>query len=180
MLLRYKTTQAKYICRGCVLGEGDPESLNKAWQDIEALMKLEEKTVKAAEADTSFVSIDNDLTIQEKGDGGSKEAETASKGTSATESKQMVKDNNIPNCRYYMMKSCKHGKKGEGCKFRHPKLCFKFIKRGEMKGGCSKGKECQFEHPKLCHKALESRICTNGRCKFYHITGTKFSSKDEL
>ena len=186
MLLRYKTSQAKYICRGCVLGEGDPESLNKASQDIEALMNLEEKTVKAAEADASFVSIDNNLAIQEKRDGGSKEAETFSKGTSVDRDAGSVTqrtvsdkaDESRPVCKFYLRKSCKHGKMGNGCDYRHPKLCFKFIKRGEKRGGCDKGAQCQYVHPQLCRKALATRTCMNKNCRFYHVSGTKFSDKN--
>ena len=177
MLLRYKTSQAKYICRGCVLGEGDPESLKTAWRDIEVLMALEEKTVKAAEADASFVSVDNNLTVSEKGDGGSKsmEAEIAIDGTSARESQGNDKSTSKPDedskkpslttCKFYMQKSCKHGRKGVGCNYSHPKLCYSYIKRGDKKGGCKKGDQCNYAHPKLCKRALESKVCSNKRCR---------------
>ena len=81
-----------------------------------------------------------------------------------------------PVCKFYLQKSCKHGKKGEGCKYSHPKLCFNFIRRGNRRGGCRKGEQCTYVHPKLCTKALETKTCTNKKCRFYHIAGTKFTS----
>ena len=35
-------------------------------------------------------------------------------------------------------------------------------------------------HPRLCRKALETKVCTNKRCKFYHVPGTKFLEDAEL
>ena len=83
-------------------------------------------------------------------------------------------------CRYYLKKSCNHGKKGDGCNFTHPKLCFNFIKRGDKRGGCKKGANCQFTHPNLCRSALERRVCVNKRCSFYHVTGTKFMNEETV
>ena len=42
-------------------------------------------------------------------------------------------------CRFYLQKSCKNGRKGDDCKFAHPKLCFNYVKRGDERGGCKKG-----------------------------------------
>ena len=49
-----------------------------------------------------------------------------------------------------------------------------------MRGGCKKGEKCQYVHPKLCRKALETRVCANKRCRFYHVNGTKFTNENEL
>ena len=63
MLLRYKTSQAQYICRGCVLGEGDPESLEEARGKIEATIRAEEIVIEGAAKDQdiedlSFLTLD--------------------------------------------------------------------------------------------------------------------------
>ena len=81
----------------------------------------------------------------------------------------------LPVCKFYLQKGCKHGKKGTGCHFSHPKLCFSFIKRGDKQGGCKKGEKCNYVHPNLCRRALNTRVCINTRCRSYHVTGTKFS-----
>ena len=49
-----------------------------------------------------------------------------------------------------------------------------------MRGGCRKGDQCQYVHPKLCRKALETRVCANKRCRFYHVNGTKFTNENDL
>ena len=79
-------------------------------------------------------------------------------------------------CRYYKRKACRHGlngKTGQGCKFAHPKMCFKFIKNASHKvGGCTKGKKCQFYHPPLCSTSVARRECSNEKCKYMHLKGT--------
>ena len=48
MLLRFRTSQAHYICRSCVLGEGNEESLQQHEQEIRAILAKEEKTIEEA------------------------------------------------------------------------------------------------------------------------------------
>ena len=56
MLLRYKTSQSAYICRACVLSEGDPDSLKEAQDAIDQLLENEVKSIEnaAKEADASI------------------------------------------------------------------------------------------------------------------------------
>ena len=79
------------------------------------------------------------------------------------------------NCKFYMRKQCKHGRKGRDCKFYHPDLCSKFTLRADKSGGCKKGENCSKTHPKLCWMSVEQKKCTRQNCKFYHIRGTKFN-----
>ena len=67
-----------------------------------------------------------------------------------------------------------HGKKGSGCAYPHPPMCFKYIKRGPK--GCAKRTSCNFVHPKLCRASLVSGKCDRNRCYFYHITGSARSN----
>ena len=70
-----------------------------------------------------------------------------------------------PICKYYLRRECRHGRRGSGCDFRHPSMCFKFIQRGERPGGCKLGKECKYLHPPLCRGSKENRmVCTRQRC----------------
>ena len=80
-------------------------------------------------------------------------------------------------CKFYLQKRCKHGEKGDSCRFGHPKLCF-----SHMKGSCTSS-NCEFFHPKLCKQAIENKVCERKICKFYHPNGTvkrTFSARSEL
>ena len=71
----------------------------------------------------------------------------------------------------------RYGKKGLGCSYPHPQMCFKFIKSGHK--GCSKGDSCKYTHPKLCHSSLLSHKCDRIKCYFYHVTGTVRSNLNQ-
>ena len=64
------------------------------------------------------------------------------------------------------------------CPFNHPKVCRKFLKNGNMNGGCNLGKDCSFTHPKMCKDSLKNRVCKSSgpgtKCRAgYHLNGTK-------
>ena len=84
---------------------------------------------------------------------------------------------NKPTCKFYLRRCCKHGRKGEACKFDHPKLCFKYIQHGDKRNGCKNGNKCNFVHPKLCDSYKSGR-CAREKCNSYHIKGTKFREPD--
>ena len=97
-------------------------------------------------------------------------------------SKQKLREDRSgrPVCKYYMRRECRHGKRGDGCDFEHPNMCFKFIQRGERPGGCTKGKNCKYLHPPLCRGSKENRmVCTRLKCKFYHLKGVKIASQQK-
>ena len=48
MLLRLKTSQASYVCRGCVLKEGNESSLKEAEEQIETIMQKEKEATESA------------------------------------------------------------------------------------------------------------------------------------
>ena len=73
-------------------------------------------------------------------------------------------------CRYYLQGRCKHGRKGVTCQYSHPKICLRYIKKGER--GCNKDKSCKFVHPKLCHKSVSDKLCLRKTCHYYHAVGT--------
>ena len=83
-------------------------------------------------------------------------------------------------CKFFKTNSCKHGLKGNGCKFKHPKFCPKFMKNGTRQpSGCNLGKNCQDFHPKMCLNSLRKGECFNEHCKFNHIKGTKRKSPEQ-
>lgn len=73
-------------------------------------------------------------------------------------------------CSYYYKNSCKFGKKGEECKFNHPKPCFKWQKAGPK--GCGKGKECEYFHGQICNGSLKDLTCLKEDCRFLHLPKT--------
>jgi hypothetical protein len=75
-------------------------------------------------------------------------------------------------CKHYLQKKCKHGRRGESCKFGHPKLCFRYLKFGRSAGsGCQKGSSCNYHHPRLCWEYSKRGECSRAECKFYHSKG---------
>ena len=179
MLLRFKTSQAAYICRACVLGEGDPESLKEEQELIKQIIINEEKTIEAAAKDSNC-SIDDAMKKVENCEETCDISETVLSVTNNVSS-NVISDESARNltknqnkrkvCRYFLRRTCMHGAKGEACKFEHPKLCYKFIRNGSKNGGCKK-EDCAFYHPKLCQNSLRERKCGNQNCRFFHLNGT--------
>ena len=84
-----------------------------------------------------------------------------------------TKRDETPVCKFFLYKKCKHGMKGNKCKYSHPPLCKKLMKYGRSEKGCSKGKLCKEGfHPKMCRHSLNSGVCPFENCRFYHVSGT--------
>ena len=167
MLLRYKTSQSAYVCRACVLGEGDPDSLKEAEEAIKQLLEKEEKSIKETAVDAN-ASIDQMLSETSN----AADNKTMDKDQEKNSSSQEEKSASLPTCKFFLRGSCKHGKKGTNCSFRHPPLCFKFINKGDRSGGCKKGKECNYSHPRMCWSFKTDKVCRRQNCNFYHSKGT--------
>jgi len=86
--------------------------------------------------------------------------------------KERTKEETV--CKYYTKGYCKHGIKGTGCKFRHPKACKKLLLHGNKKPkGCNEGKNCDHFHPRMCSNSIKKGECFDKDCKFVHVKGTK-------
>ena len=175
LLIRLAVTQSSYSCLICVKlkdMKGDEASYSAE------LTKINETIAK----EISIIDQENNNDSEESGNNGDEAGSTQrSSQTNQDNSNglQPVITTQRAVCKFYLQKSCKYGRKGDGCSYSHPKLCYSFIKRGDRRGGCKKGNQCAFVHPKLCRRALETRICTNQKCRMYHVTGTKFSKEEE-
>ena len=91
------------------------------------------------------------------------------------------KGKNLKICKHYQIGKCKHGRKGEGCNFSHPKLCRNFIRLGNRKrGGCVRGDKCPFHHPPLCWKVEKGEPCLRKNCGFLHPKGIKITQDEYL
>ena len=178
MLLRLKTSQASYVCRGCVLKEGNESSLKEAEEQIETIMQKEkEATESAAEAsillDGSHSAADG--TTHNKVD--EKESVNASDSDQRKDiSGNPASSTKKPTCKFFLRRSCKHGRRGTACQFDHPKLCFKYTKNGDMRGGCKEGSKCKYVHPKLCG-SYKTGVCKRKNCSFYHVHNAKLQTE---
>ena len=77
-------------------------------------------------------------------------------------------------CGFYKQNRCKYGISGRGCKFSHPKMCQKLLSYGRSnQKGCMMDGKCKNFHPPMCRATLSKRLCTNLKCEFMHIKGTK-------
>ena len=50
--------------------------------------------------------------------------------------------------KYYGAGKYRHGRKDEFCIYQHPKICFKYVKKG--KKGHNQGDDCGYHHLKFC------------------------------
>ena len=90
------------------------------------------------------------------------------------ESEKIEPDKSKVICRFFRNRKCKHGIKGIGCKFTHPKICSKFTQHGTRQPrGCKLGKKCPDFHPKMCINSLRKGECFDESCKFSHVKGTQ-------
>ena len=106
--------------------------------------------------------------------GHSKQANPSSDGN--TDPKSNNKNSNKPLCKVYAKGHCRHK---EGCRFDHPKICFKFRSFGLKsinEKGCENQK-CSFLHPNACRDSLKTKTCPREECRFFHHKGTKTVKK---
>ena len=192
MLIRFLNTQVSYFCQSCVkikdLG-GDEERYSNEMTKVEEIMAMESSLVSQVEQDANVTTDEIDetqaggtnsgvpISSAPKNNNGADDTSTntrpncrsqsgspAENGIGNTSTHTAVKK---PVCKFFLRQKCQHGRKGTSCKFDHPKLCFKFIKNGDKRGGCSEGPNCSFVHPKLCN-GYKSGVCKRTNCNFFH------------
>ena len=107
---------------------------------------------------------DGDYTEVKRKESNSKKDTEGDKDDGKKKSNEKIKDNEKKDktCIHYIMRKCKHGRKGEDCEYGHPKLCFSFMNKG--KKGCEKD-DCEYHHPNMCKYDTE---CKNEKCRFLH------------
>ena len=196
-LAMYIITRNQYLCAACVEKRGDKDSIF-----ADTMAKI--ASLKKAESDASPPALDDtNSTITESLEGfdngqavhsaaGGTQSDPPSQVDSSQEhdtedrvqSTSQVHDNNMSRstpggnktriCRYFVRKTCKHGVKGEGCAFKHPKKCDRFMNHGDKNSkGCKKGNSCAYFHPPLCWESLRERVCRRENCRYHHLRRTK-------
>ena len=173
-LIRLSVTQASYMCLACVKTkdlEGDEEKYSAEVSKIEEIIAKEVSIIEQTQTEANDNNENSDTNVNTQ--------------TSVDENKNLVSEadkiQKRPGiCHFFMNKKCKHGPKGLGCKYEHPKICRYYAKLGENRGGgCKKGDKCKFAHPKLCWKATGGLKCDRKNCHFLHPYGFKYDTADE-
>ena len=141
-------------------------------------LKKKAKKSNAASQNNMVPPKNNDPKVAPPDGNGNDESEKGDENEDEDHEKQsegekQIEDEKQPVCRFYLKKQCKHGMKGDGCRFSHPPICQKLLNFGHSKKGC-KGKGCKSIHPKMCNHSLKSKECPYKNCKFYHVKGTKY------
>ena len=77
-------------------------------------------------------------------------------------------------CSFYERGICKHGVRGDGCNFAHPKMCKKILNPGHRKARDCTKTECLDPHPPLCKTSLVNGTCFKKACKKRHVSNTVF------
>lgn len=82
-------------------------------------------------------------------------------------------------CYFYKNNRCKYGRRGKGCHYAHPGLCYKYQMHGRDNiKGCRK-ERCPYLHPPVCYGSERKRECFNLECKRLHLKGTRRYPLDE-
>ena len=96
------------------------------------------------------------------------------------EEEKEKEDDPRPICQRLRRGVCPHGVRGTNpidgqiCQYKHLRRCQPYCKFGtDPIQGCEKGRDCNLLHPVLCKFALQYKSCTNLRCKFTHVKGTR-------
>ena len=153
-----------------MLSEGNPTSLKEAQDQIVAIMEREELAVKEAAEDSANSSLTLESDIANTKSSGSNSA--ANVNANINQKKESEEDSSKTVCKFFLRQACKHGRKGNDCTFSHPKVCFKYTRHGDRRGGCKKGTNCEFVHPRLCN-SYKSGVCSRAKCGLFHVKGTK-------
>ena len=111
-LVRLSVTQSSFSCSNCVKSKdlkGDNAKYDAELNKLKELIAKEESLINQ-------ISEQSTISPPENSANANTSEEVRTQETATTK----------PVCKYYMQRSCRFGKKGEGCKFSHPKLCFSF------------------------------------------------------
>lgn len=169
-LIRLAATQSSFSCSGCVKVKdcrGDVAKYNAEFDKVKELIELEESVVK----EITDPLTDNSLPLSTED---TTELHERNSSTGIQNDKMNNQNKSVPGkvCKFYLRRNCRHGLKGDECKYLHPKICFKWLRNGSDRGGCKKD-NCSFFHPKLCTISIKSRKCSRKNCNLFHVKGTK-------
>lgn len=174
-LVHFALTRAVYVCATCVVKKENKQlSYEEACKKIERLKNSETEAKEAPVSPGRDRDPDQDDSGTDRGQGLQPSVGDADAGVGSKLQKLSPRKDGIVShiCKHYLQKKCKHGRKGENCKFDHPKLCIKYLKFGrKARSGCQKGSNCEYHHPRLCWEYSRTGWCSRVECRFYHSKG---------
>ena len=163
-----------YLCKPCEVDHISTQlncTINVEEPDTE--IELETEPAETTTVSESTAEIPSSNTPNEQIIINSASNDNASSTSPALETASKTTIQIPATCRFYKKSSCRHGSKGEECRFNHPELCKKFIQHGTRQPrGCKNGTKCKFLHPQMCMNSLRKGKCLTQNCKFRHIKGT--------
>ena len=166
-----------WICPACV---GDTVSEGTSTLEPGNLV-LQETSVNGAQNNTALVVDQNDTALLAEQTSESNHSVIKNQATNS------MKTTTTKVCPRYRRGVCPHGLRGsrliEGqtCGFDHPRVCRKYSSFGSRgPKGCKLDSNCKFYHPILCRYSVRERLCTNEKCTFVHLKGTKRHRDDEI
>lgn len=182
-IVNFFNTRCQYTCEECVrkqLGESVDHQFAVVYtliENEEAAKRLNkdeniENSGTKADEDRENDSVDHETSNQDL------EKRSANLNTPMNENR----DNGNKNkkvCYFYKNNRCKYGRRGQGCPYAHPGLCYKFKMHGrDNVKGCRK-ERCPYLHPTICYGSERKRECFNLQCKRLHLKGTRRYPLDE-
>ena len=160
-----------YLCKAC---EGSNSYINQqvaSPEPVSTMVESQEQSAQApVESDSNTIregGTISEITVDSRNrDRDEHEDERNSNSDQNQNRKPIV-------CKFFKRNSCRHGPKGDECKYAHPEICKKFIQHGTRQPqGCTKGSKCEHMHPQMCMSSLRRGKCLNKSCKFRHVKGT--------
>ena len=154
-----------YLCKAC---EGSNSHTNQQAASSEPVSTMVESQEQSAQAPADSNIIREGGTISEI------TVDSRNRDTDEHEDEHNSNQNRKPIvCKFFKRNACRHGPKGDECKYAHPEICKKFIQHGTRQPqGCTKGSKCEHMHPQMCMSSLRRGKCLNKSCKFRHVKGT--------
>jgi len=157
--------QIKKIAEEIEIQEDDEDD-SESGDDEDENQAIDPDSIKTSEVSNKEPTLDKE---RKQVNGGDKKSDkTTLEKTPNNNTRQEDKISDKPHkriCKFYLQNKCKHGKSGKDCSFEHPIRC----RNLRTARGCKKGDACKFWHPKTCKYGHNCKI--KKTCKLVHPNG---------
>lgn len=165
-----------FICSPCVKVCSEKSSENLVIEIQQEKPKEREKDSKQNKTDDESENDSDDESEFNVNERKKKKDEKKAAQRAKKEAEAKEREKEKTTCSFFKKNKCRFGKEGKGCRFFHPKHCYKFAAKG--KEGCSKGSKCDYFHPKLCYDSVNKKECIREECSFLHLPGTQRTNQN--
>lgn len=145
--------------------EQTKEISNKEISEASYLETGDKESNTITETDKQIKNVHQRDKLRQRKNTNKSELDNTKQRTNTLKDKENVKANR-PICKFFLRNKCKHGEKGQECRYTHPKKC----RSHNKPNGCKLGKTCKFWHPKNCKYGND---CRNRHCKWNHPQKSK-------